>query len=1212
MRRLLVILSCLCLLATALTPAAAQDPPVDPAPPMEGEAVSLLPPGNSGFVSVDGQAAGTVGGSYGDNLDDQTDLYWGLEGYAGQGFLDPADAVRSETLLDGAVRIHWDAFGVPAIHGDTGYDVWYGAGYAIAQIRLFLMDAVRRLGRGTYAELVGAYGVSDDVMTRTLGYSEEEYLAMFDGLSADAQDAFGGYAAGANAWIEEVLADPSLLPVEYALLSTTPEPLDLIDVMAAGVLITRTVASEGGQEMENVALLRDLEAELGEEAGRGVFTDLVWQQDDDAVVTVPREEGTFPNAPFATDPDALDAAFQTAADYAATLPLELAEGQGTGAYPDPASLDVPVGAAAAAPAASSEAETRGSGGVPAGPPSALTVGQTPTEALIAFGQQLHGGSIAVAVGPSQTADGNALLLSGPQLGYSYPSLLVELEVHGGGYDARGASVPALPTVGIGYTDRVAWALTTGYSKTIDSFIETVRGSGMDLEYRHDGEWKAADCRTETIPFREAAAGALPVGPPLRSEDVVVCRTVHGPIVAEEAGDGERLARSVQYQMFGEEADTVEGVLAWNRAKDLEDFEAAMRQVTWNENTTYADADGHIAFWHPGIHRERPDWDLRLPMPGDGSADFGEILPFEDLPHSVDPAQGFLANWNNKPAHDWLDGIGVGSTSRPGGAVQRVSNALELLRRIDDHTFATLQDLEVEAGLRDPRATPFLPIILDAIADEPDLAPVRDLLAAWNRRHYDPPGSSTTFTESLGTSSVEDGTDGPAATAFEAVLEALLADVFADEWPGREADDLFTRQLGVGSHRYDMSPAHNLLLRVLRPSSSALATSRDYLDGRDVDAVVVGAVEDALADLTATHGADPSTWRRTTHTSEVSSLTGVTGPSSTQPYMDRGSYIHVVGFDAPVPLLVTRAGGATRIETAVAASQAGFPSGSDVAVLADAGGYHDALLANPLAGALDAPLLLVDGSLGSGALAPVTRAELDRLDVREVVVVGSGVPEAVLEDLRGAALPVRRVGTGDPYAVGEAVAAELGRLRAAGSARLAPVPGEVPDAYVVSGENFPDAVSIAGVAARTGTPILMVTRDAIPEATARVLEGAESVVVIGGTAVVSDGVLAALPSAERVWGAERYATAEQVLRHAREVGLYGDHLLLATGENFPDSLVGGALADAVGGVVALVRGRAPELPGAAFAYARAQRASTSQVTALGGTAVIGDDLLALLS
>jgi acyl-homoserine lactone acylase PvdQ len=110
------------------------------------------------------------------------------------------------------------------------------------------------------------------------------------------------------------------------------------------------------------------------------------------------------------------------------------------------------------------------------------------KALVDWGTHLHGGSYSFAVAPKRTTTGAAMLVSGPQLGYSYPTQLWEVEVHGGGYDARGSTVPGLPTVGIGYGKRVAWGLTTGNSKTIDSFIETTRRYGGVLEYLHKGVW----------------------------------------------------------------------------------------------------------------------------------------------------------------------------------------------------------------------------------------------------------------------------------------------------------------------------------------------------------------------------------------------------------------------------------------------------------------------------------------------------------------------------------------------------------------------------------------------------------------------------------------------------------------------------------------------------------------------------------------------------
>jgi penicillin G amidase len=1153
---------------------------LDAPPPLAGRAASLLPPGNSGFVSAQGQAQGAAGGSYGDNLDDQSDLYWGLEGYAGQGFADPADAVRVENPVDG-VRIYWDAFGVPAIYGDTGRDVWFGAGYAVAQLRLFLLDAVRRMGRGTFAELVGTPGVPTDVQTRTLTYGDAEYEAMFAELSQDAQDAVEGYVDGVNAWIAEATADPRLLPAEYELLTTTPEPLDVIDVLAAGVFITRFVASEGGQEMENVALLRELEAAEGEAAGRAVFRDLVWATDPAALATVPREEGTFANQPLSDPaPDALGhvgtAAFERLADWAVGLPDALDEGPGTGAFPEPAPLPDPP--------------------IPSAPQGAVVAARA-AEALVEGMRSLRGGSIAVAIGPSRTADGGALLLSGPQLGYSYPPLLVELEVHGGGYDARGVSVPSLPTVGIGHTDRVAWALTTGYSKTIDSFVEQVRGPSGALEHLHEGTWKPTDCRTEVIRFRESAQGA-PVGPPSRSVEVPVCRTVHGPVVAAEDGEGERLARAVQYMMWGRELETVEGILAWNRADSLEEFEAGVRLVTWNENTTYADADGRIAYWHPGVHLARPtDADQRLPLPGDGSFDFGDPLPFEDLPQAVDPLQGFLVNWNNVPAAGWLDGVGVGPTSRPGGPFQRAAIAVGLAGSRTDHDLASLQALEQEAGLQDVRADAFLPLLLPALREQGGrLAEVADLLAAWNGRHHDPLGAPTLYAGPGGTS---DGTtDGPAATTFDAIVEALLDDLLSDVPPA-----LVERQRGVGSHVYDASPAHNLVLRVLDPTSSGLRPSRDYARGRTAEQVLVDAAEAALADLATTYGSqDLQDYRRPTARSEVDNLSGVIGPSTTQPYMDRGSWVSTVAFD-PALLPVERAAGAERVATAVLASAAAFPDGSQAVVVASARTFPDALSAAPLAAALDAPLLLVDGGLREDVA-----AEVARLGARDAVVVGgeAAVPPAVADALVRQGLAVDRVGGPDRYATSAAVARRVVGLGGAAAAGA-------PDAYVVSGDVFPDALAVGAVAGRVGAPVLLTRRDVLPTPVEDVVEqlGFDTTAVVGGEAVISAGVEAVLPEPSRIAGADRYATAAAVLRHARDLDLPADALVVATGADFPDGLGAGAAAAALDGLVVLVDGRVPTAPGEAFEVARTLQAAARRLLVVGGPAAVDPAIVELL-
>ena len=100
---------------------------------------------------------------------------------------------------------------------------------------------------------------------------------------------------------------------------------------------------------------------------------------------------------------------------------------------------------------------------------------------------------------------------------------------------------------------------------------------------------------------------------------------------------------------------------------------------------------------------------------------------------------------------------------------------------------------------------------------------------------------------------------------------------------------------TASHVFDASPADNLVLRVLSPSRSGLVPSRDYLRGVTPGAAVLAALDRSVAALTEQYGANPVAWRAPHPRSKIASLTGVIGPSTTMPYQDRGSWIHVVAF-----------------------------------------------------------------------------------------------------------------------------------------------------------------------------------------------------------------------------------------------------------------------------------------------------------------------------
>jgi len=817
--------------------------PADAPPAQAMSAFSVLPPGESGHYSSDAQAQYEADGNaedFGTHVDDQREMYWSADRKSAD-FQQPTGTAVEPA--DG-VRIYRDSFGVPLVYGDNGYDVWFGAGYAAATDRLFEIDAVRRTARGTLAELAGSSDVPADLQERTLTYTDAEYDAMLAGLSPQGQDAIKGYAAGVQARIEETKSDPSLLPAEYQVLTTTPADWTVNDTLAAGVYITRFVASQGGEEMANVASLQELEKKYGQSKGRRAFDALFPDDNPKAVTSVSQRFSNVPKGDRSAKARA--EAFRRAAAYAEGLPLELTAGEGTGNAPAP-SLDL----------------------------------------------GLHGGSFAYAVSGTRTRTGHAMLSSNPQLDYSYPSLLYELEVHGGGYDARGVGVPGIPTVGIGHSAGVAWGLTTGYSKTIDSYIETTRPNPTDggpPQYRHDGAWVDEECRTETVRWREAPGG-VPTGPPAFSKDYQVCRTVHGPVVATSK-DG-KLARTVDYAMWKREIDTVEGILMWNRAHTLAEVEAGVRKVTWNENIVAADSAGHIGYWHPGLYFKRPAGiDQRFPLDGRGKQDSLGFLPFRKMPHVVDPKSGYVANWNTKPAPGWLDGDLSGSNTRPGGHANRVVVITRLLSRAHHLTSKGLMRVDTAIGQADMRANGYFPALLALGSDKRLTAAQQEalkLLAAWDGRAYapgEPGGSSPKDT------AAEDVTDGPAATLFTEIRDKVKGRLFHGL-----SKDLKARldTLPTEGHQYDVTPMDNLALRVVRPGWAGLPPPTVVIGVHRPRAVLRHALAAALTSLAKTYGAKPSTWHRSHAVSHLESLTGVVGPSATEPFVDRGSWVQQVAF-----------------------------------------------------------------------------------------------------------------------------------------------------------------------------------------------------------------------------------------------------------------------------------------------------------------------------
>jgi len=181
------------------------------------------------------------------------------------------------------------------IYGDNRYDVMFGAGYASAEERLFLMDAIRRTAKGTLAGLLGPSAAGDDASQLTdQDFSNQELNQQFNQLDnrfgaagKQTQDDINAYIDGINARITYDKTHPNAMPVEYPALGATPKKWTVSDTAAMAVLlVTQFTVSNGGEEV-NAQLQQAFRQRFGND-WRAPYHDLREQDDREAYVVAKR------------------------------------------------------------------------------------------------------------------------------------------------------------------------------------------------------------------------------------------------------------------------------------------------------------------------------------------------------------------------------------------------------------------------------------------------------------------------------------------------------------------------------------------------------------------------------------------------------------------------------------------------------------------------------------------------------------------------------------------------------------------------------------------------------------------------------------------------------------------------------------------------------------------------------------------------------------
>jgi acyl-homoserine lactone acylase PvdQ len=604
----------------------------------------------------------------------------------------PLDAGRTYEPRAGVTVVRDSQWGEPHIFGATDGDMAFGAGWVAAEDRLPIMELLRALGRAEAFQLLGTTPawLADMEMARLYGYTEEEWQAQLDRLprvygkpGADIVAMIDEYVKGINAYVTAT--------------GQTTAPWKPTDVVAAVSTVRALFGAGGGSEMNDAAVLAGLDKDFGPRLGREIYEDFRSRDNADGPVHTTRPFPYELRDPAAIDPRSVAVDTSGAGSSAAQL-AKLAEQARI--HWERLKLTTPYG----------------------------TVNLSHPNSM----------SNHLAIGASRTTNGRPLLIGGPQAGYFSPEILMDYEIHSPTIHARGAGFPGLSTIVVmGRTQDYAWSPTAGGSDMIDTYVEKLCDpnggtAGEDSHYyEFNGKCIAMDRRT----LRQAP-------PDAPYPDLIVERTVHGPVLARTTLNGLPVAVSQKRSSYGKEIDAAVSILKMNRdeARTGQDFVSIFRE-SHNLSTNWSYVNDHeIAYVHGGLYPIRPKAvDPDLPVWGTGQWEWktdehGDdvYLGREQVPYEVAPKRDYFVSWNNRPAPHWN-----GSDAQWGwSSIYRAKLLEDQILAQKPHSIDPVRLVQMmeTAGLTDLRGHYVLPLALRVLESASGIGPrerkMIDLLRGW--------------------------------------------------------------------------------------------------------------------------------------------------------------------------------------------------------------------------------------------------------------------------------------------------------------------------------------------------------------------------------------------------------------------------------------------------------------------------------------------------
>jgi penicillin amidase len=257
-----------------------------------------------------------------------------------------------------------------------------------------------------------------------------------------------------------------------------------------------------------------------------------------------------------------------------------------------------------------------------------------------MGLHVFSGSNNWAVSGKRSSTGKPLLCNDMHMSLSVPGTWYQMhQIIPGKLDVSGVVLPGQPYVICGHNQRIAWGITNVMADNVDFYEEKISESDS-LQYLYKNKWEKMEIRKEVIYIK----GGTKV-------EFVNRYTHRGPVISKFKGIP---GRAVTIHWVGDEMSNVpRSLYLLNRAGNWKEFtDAISTYKPIISNIAYADIEGNIGLYCAGgIPIRNRDFDGII-LPGwTDKYDWKGFIPFENLPHSFNPANGYVSSANSKPVGD---------------------------------------------------------------------------------------------------------------------------------------------------------------------------------------------------------------------------------------------------------------------------------------------------------------------------------------------------------------------------------------------------------------------------------------------------------------------------------------------------------------------------------------------------------------------------------